>query len=416
MEHFTRRGVLGCLAATTMGSVPDVLAGGRLRKKPVTAIITAYQSGMHADALVGKILEGWQQDGGPGPALRLVSMYLDQPAAGDLGSRMSTRYQVPIFDSIEKAITVGDNRVQVDGVISIGEHGDYPTNEKGQDLYPRRRFFAEIANTLEKYQRMVPVYNDKHLGPVWSDAKWMYERARQLNIPLMAGSSMVVTFREPEVLLPRGVEIEAALGIGYSQLDSYGTHTLEALQCLLERRRGAETGVRWVQCLEGRAMWKAVDEGIVRRDLLQAALRLTPAQQGAPVRSGKESALFLFQYNDGLPAAVLMLPQYAARISATVKVKGRSQPLTTVFAERPQPRHPHFAYLLKGIERMVHTGQPSYPVERTLLTSGILDRALTSRYQGGGPRLLTPELAIGYTPVDYPHAPLPDLASDPRQT
>lgn len=423
MNHITRRDCLQIMAATTVGgaSCTPVLAQNTgdklspLKPKSVAAILTAYKPFLHSDVLVGKIFEGWKQDGGPGPALTVASMYVDQPEAGDLGSKMSAKHNVPIFDSIEKAITMDSDRVQVDGVISVGEHGSYPTNEKGQVLFPRRRFFSEIANTLEEFNRVVPVFSDKHLGPVWSDAKWMYDRARQLKIPMMAGSSMVVTYREPEVSVPMGAEVEAAVGIGYSLLDRYGTHTLEALQSLIERRRGGETGVEWVQCLEGDAMWKAVDDGVVRKDVLDAVLRVTPVQKGAQMRASKRASLFLFQYKDGLLGTVLMLPEYSRRITAAVKLKGQSQPLATVFGERTEPRYPHFAYLLKGIERMIHTGRPSYPVERTLLTSGILDRALTSRFHEYE-RLVTPELEIRYQPADYPHAPLPDLMSDPRQS
>ena len=122
--------------------------------------------------------------------------------------------------------------------------------------------------------------------------------------------------------------------------------------------------------------------------------------------------MFLFQYADGLPGAVLMLPQFVGGISAGLKIKGQRRAIATRFEERPHPHHPHFSYLLKSIERMMHTGQPSYPVERTLLTSGILDRGLTSRVRGYK-KLMTPELAIRYQPVDYPHAPHPKLESDP---
>ena len=427
IPNLLRRDFLSGAAATALGSA---LASTPLRQafaapaqrvppKSVAAVITAYEKGLHGDVLIGKILEGWKQDGGSGPALKLASMYVEQFTDKDLARALAKKYKVPLFDTIEKAVTVGSDRIPVDGVISVGEHGNYPWNEKEQHLYPRRRFFQEITDTFEKYGRVVPVFNDKHLGPVWEDAKWMYDRAAKMKVPLMAGSSLVNTFRDPEMSVPMGCDIEAAVGIGYSGLDIYGAHALECFQSLVERRRGAqqtsaETGVKWVQCLQGDAMWKAADDGTIRKDLLAAAfaaLKVTP-QQRDELRKDKDAALFLFQYADGLLGSIFMLPDSVGGNAIALKLKGEPRLLATRFEERTEPSYPHFAYLLKAIERMVHTGRVTYPVERTLLTSGILDRALTSRFQKHE-KLLTPKLAIRYRPVDYPHAPQPDLESPP---
>jgi hypothetical protein len=411
----TRRGFLRAASVATFW---EALPAGdsspvRPRKlKSVAAVITAYEHGLHADVLLGKILDGWKQDGGPGPALTLASMYVDQFSPRDQARAQSKKHNVPIFDTIEAALTVGGNQIPVDGVISIGEHGAYPYNKKQQHLYPRRRFFDQITNAFVKHGRVIPVFSDKHLGPEWADASWMYHRARELEVPFMAGSSMPVGFRVPDIEVPLGCEIEAVVGIGYSGLDIYGIHALEFLQSQVERRRGGEHGVAWVRCLQGKAMWEAIDDGTVAREVLGAALAVTPHRDGAEIRKSPGATLFLFQYADGLLGSVLMLPGFAAGTSVALRVKGKSQVVATRFDERTEPRYPHFAYLLKAIERMVHTGQPSYPVERTLLTSGVLDRVLTS-LDGGQKRIDTPELAIQYQPADYPHAPRPDLQADP---
>lgn len=377
--------------------------------KSVAAVVTIYTPKSHADVILTKILEGWKHDGGDGPALKLAALYIEQFPKNDMGREICKKHGVPIFDTIEKAVTVGGKAIPVDGVLSIGEHGDYPTNNLGQKLYPRKRFFEEITNAFEKFGKVVPVFNDKHLGPPWEEAKWMYDRAVKMKVPFMAASSLPVSYRTHELDVPMGSEIEAAVGIGYSGLDIYGFHALECYQTIVERRAKAERGVKWVQCLEGKAVWKAVGDGLVNKEVLDAVWEVIPkADKTKGLRDEEKPVLFLFEYTDGFRGAQFMLPN--ARLTGVgVKLKG-GKVQATGFEERPEPRHPHFAFLLKAIEKMIHTGKPTYPVERTLLTSGILDRSLTSRVDGGK-KLDTPELAINYMPVDYPHAPKPELTA-----
>jgi len=418
MNGISRRDCLKLATAPLIGGIIGPVASfasqssAPVKPKLVAAVVTVYYRNSHADVILGKIMEGWKQDGGPGPGLKLASLYVDQFPKSDIGRAMCKKHGVPIFDSIEKAITVGGKSIPVDGVLSIGEHGSYPHNDLEQHLYPRRRFFEEITSTFQKYNRVVPVFSDKHLGPVWSDAKWMYDRARELKVPFMAGSSLPVGDRYHEITVPMNCEIEAAVGIGYGGLEAYGFHALEFYQSLVERRHGAEGGVKSVQFLQGAEMWKMVDSGVVSKDALKAAFAVVPKSGNPDMRKDDKAGLFLFEYVDGFRGAVFMLGCVAGT-SVALKLKGHPQPIATAFDERSLP-YPHFACLLKGIERMVHTGRPTYPVERTLLTSGILDRALTSRSQGGK-QLKTPELAISYRSVDYPYGQKIDLLADPSK-
>jgi hypothetical protein len=404
----TRRNFVLTASAVGLAQMRPVSAQRAQETRSVAAIVTVYRHNSHADVIVGKILDGWKHDGGAGPALRLASLYVDQFPDGDMARKKSAEHGIPIYDTIEQAITLGTGKVAVDGVLSIGEHGDYPWNDKEQHLYPRRRFFDEIVATLEKYHRIVPIFNDKHLGPVWSDAKSMYDQAQRLEIPFMAGSSLPISFRTPSVTLPWKSRVESCVAVGYSGLDVYGFHTLDFMQSILERRDGAETGVRSVQCLTGDSLAQLIQDGTVNRELFGRALSASKTSLKAVLEKPlADRSVFLVQYKDGLLVPVVMLSGIAQAISVAFQVPG-SPPVAVQAEERHEPRFPHFANLLKGVEQMIHTNRPAYPVERTLLTSGILDRALTSRARGGV-QLATPELEIGYTPVDYPFAPHIDL-------
>lgn len=409
-----RSGLKTALAGVTTASLlspGNAAVSSSPEPKAVAAVVTIYTHNSHADVILTKILEGWKHKGGPGPALKLASIYIDQPQVSEFGRKLCRKHSVPIFDTISKAVTVGGRSIAVDGVLSIGEHGKYPHNEIGQHLYPRRRFLEEITAAFEKYGCVVPVFNDKHLGPVWTDAQWMYDRARELKVPLMAGSSLPVGFRTTDLKLPVNSEIESAVGIAYGGLEVYGFHALELFQYYIERRRGAERGVKAVRFLEGPALWKAVDEGVISQTVLDVAFAAVPKSGQSDMRQDSEAGLFLFEYVDGFTGAVLYLG-CARGTSIGLKLRGQTEPIATTFDERTEPRYPHFAYLLKAIETMIYSGKPTYPVERTLLTSGILDRALNSRAQGGR-RLETPELKIAYEPVDYAHAPHVSLLTAP---
>jgi hypothetical protein len=310
---------------------------------------------------------------------------------------MCEKHKVPIYPTIRETLCRGGKKLAVDGVLLIGEHGEYPYNEKGQHLYPRRRFFEETAAVFRDSGRAVPVFNDKHLAYNWEDAKWIYDQAVELKVPFMAGSSLPNAWRAPAVEIELGAEIEQALAVGYGGIESYSFHALEMLQCMVERRKGGETGVAAVQALEGAAVWKAGDDKRWSRPLLSAALatgtQLT--KPGKPEQNCKNPLAFFIEYKSGLRATMLMLSGHTSENFFAAQIAGKREPVATNFRLQDGFPSSHFTRLVQGIDQMFTTGKPAWPVERTLLTTGILDVALTSRFENQK-RLETPQLAIAY--------------------
>jgi hypothetical protein len=340
-------------------------------------------------------------------------MYVDQFPANDMSRDLAKKHNFTIYEKIDDALTLGTGKLAVAGVLSIGEHGKYPDNDKGQKLYPRRRFFEEITAAFAKYKKAVPVFNDKHVAATWGDAKWMYDRSRELFVPFLAGSSIPVTWRRPVLKLDKNSPIVEAVQVGYGPFEGYGFHALEGLQCMVERRQGGETGVKSVQCLQGEDMWKALDDGRWSKTLLEAALERVPSKAKADYRDAtkkaKDAGVFLIEYKDGFKAAVAMMNGYVyegdgGAFTFACQLKGEDKPRATQFyLQQPDP-FAHFAYQLRAIDSTIQTGHAVYPVERTLLTTGILDAVMTSRHEGHK-KLDTPHLAeIKYQPTDWPFA------------
>jgi len=370
-------------------------------RKKIAAVVSTFYPASHADVIVSKFVKGFPTDEGlQEPRVDIVSMYMDQISEKDIGLKLAEENGIPVYQSIPQALCLGGKELAVDGVLAIGEHGDYAYNEKGQKMYPRRHFFEQIAGVIATAGRSVPVFSDKHLSYNWTDAKWMYDRACQLGIPFMGGSSIPLFWRNPWLEHEIGVNIEAAVVISYGDIEAYGYHGLEGLQCMVERRGDGETGIAAVQCLEGDAVWEAL--GAELRELAEAGVARVARKEGAEGSLEElidEPALFLLEYRDGLRAALLQPNSYGGKIrgwSYAARVDG--EVLSTSFNSHGNP-YPHFSYLSLNAQEMFLTGKPQYPVERTLLVSGVLDGLMESRYQGHV-RIETPHLDVRYRSYD----------------
>ncbi|MDG2123747.1 MAG: hypothetical protein P8J87_08630 [Verrucomicrobiales bacterium] len=391
----TRRHFLTNSTLTTAAflAAPPLPAADRKPTGKIAALITEYRNTSHADVIVGRLIKGLNLDLEPqAPPLKIGAMFVDQTPGADLSRPLSKRFAIPIAKTVRDAILDADGNLAVDGVVIIGEHGNYPRNERGQHLYPRRRFFEETVAAFEEAGAVVPVFNDKHLAPLWSDAKWIYDKAVELQIPFMAGSSLPVTWRRPWLEIPLGTPVDEALAVGFGGLESYGFHALETLQCMVERRQGGASGVAAVQCLEGDAVWQAMADGRFSRDLLAAALsRNSPPVDGDFESRCQNPAAYLIEYTDGFRATCLMLNGLAKQFLFAAKLTGDTGFASTQFWLQ-EPVYGHFSYLTNAIAQFIQSGHAPYPVERTLLTTGILATAMASRFPRR-PRRLLPRFA-----------------------
>ena len=409
----TRRSILQAGLSGLVGSaipqaweLPSLEAAGVRRKLPVAAVVSVYTPDSHADVIVGKILEGYRQDGGVGPDLELASLFTDQAPSQDMSREKAKLHGFRISKTVDDALTFGTDRLQVAGVLCIAEHGQYElTPDTGQRMYPRRRFFDNVARVFRRCDQVVPVFNDKHLSYRWDDARAMYDTAQELRIPFLAGSSLPVALREPSLELAAGTEVEAALTIGYGGFEDYGFHALEAHQCLLEKRSGGATGIKAVRALKGDQIRQAEAAGEWSSELFATARRLMPGhpEDTAGWKPGENSAVYLLEHRDGLKSAVIMANGLADQFTTALRIKGQAEPVGTWFRLQEERPFGHFACLLRAIDHTFQTQKAAYPVERTLLTTGILDRVMQSLAQNGR-RIETPELAIEYSPTDWPFA------------
>jgi hypothetical protein len=396
----------------------EVLAGAPLvaaaqpgGRPKIAAICTIYFKYSHAQHIVDRFLMGYGWNGTHHkPPFDLVSLWVDQTGDNDLSRARAAEFPtMKIYPSIGEALTLGTGKLAVDGVLLIGEHGRYPRNERRQTRYPRYEFFREIVKVFETSGRGVPVFNDKHLSWKWEWAKEMYDTSRRLQFPLMAGSSLPVTWRTPSVEMPANATVREAVSVAYGGVDSYDFHALETLQCMVERRRGGEAGVKWVQAYRGDNFWKAMADGVWSRELMNAALcrshTLKPSREGfnndfptdASMRQlVRNPVAYVYEHNDGLKCSMLLLSGLVEDFNFACRIEGRAKPFSTQMYLPMPPRRTtlanFFSPLTANIERLFVEKKSPYPLERTLLTTGLTAAGVESLFQKEQ-RLETPHLA-----------------------
>jgi hypothetical protein len=375
-------------------------------RKPLAVICTVYRPLSHAYHIAGRFVHGYARGGRLHvPRHYVHSLYVDQRPDNDLSTDLARDHGVRVCRTVADALTLGD-RLAVDGVLLIGEHGNYPRNERGQILYPRFELFEQIVNVFRKTGQAVPVFNDKHLSCTCAKARQMLNWAAELKFPVMAGSSLPVTWRSPELEPHLETPFEDGLVAGYGPIEVYGFHALEALQVMMERRRSGETGVKAVTCLTGNDVWKAADAGRWSWDLLEAALSRSETVNPGDIRVNTGSMgvqrmpvtppiAFLIEYSDGTRGTILLLNGHVWDFTFAGKVRGETRPQSCLFHLPAPPGARFFDAQVANLEKFLEEKQAPYPVERTLLTTGILDAALRSHERRGG-QVETPELDVRY--------------------
>ena len=370
----------------------------------VAVIVTEYRRNSHADVIAGRLLAGYDLNGQwQLPRLQVVSMYTDQVPDNDMSRDKAAQHGFAIVETIKEALTQGTDKLVVDGVVLIGEHGDYPRNEKGQKLYPRYELYHQVIEVFQDTGQTVPVFCDKHLSTQWSKALWMVEQSRHLGFPLLTGSVQTMSWRRPPLELALGTPVDKAVAYFHGPKEDYGIHALEVLQCMVERRAGGETGVDAVQCLEGPSVWAWTDANPWAEDLLQHALtRSDTCKPGSPRDNCAAPILFVLDYRSGLQGAAYILNGHLTDRGFAAQVVGVDEPLSAQFYAQPVRPFGHHSSTAHYIEEMMLTGHADWPAERTLLTTGALEALMDSSHRGNA-RLPTPHLQVQYTAPEASH-------------
>jgi hypothetical protein len=330
----------------------------------------------------------------------VVSVYIHQHDASLLGQKVAKAKGIPVFETVAQALTLGGKELAVDGVVIVAEHGEYATDLRGHWLLPRWWIYQQVIKVFEQSKRSVPVFNDKHLSYNWDDAKWMFDKSRELNFPLTGGSSIPIYFRKPEIEIDIDTPIKNSIVVGGAGDEGGIFHAIDVLQGFVERRKGGESGVKTIQSIRGSEAWKWVANNPWAAKLLDAVAKSFDFKAGH-FQEEPQTNICVIEYNDGTKAAVIggrgVGWTYAGEIEGRneptiISMLGWAGPYDQYHASNAQPH---------WIVEMMLTKKEPFNAERLLLSTGITNHYMESNWEGSkysalGRRLETPALNIKY--------------------
>ncbi len=395
--------------------------------RKIAALCTTYYPWSHADVIVTRWLDPHPHDAVVGfrPQSRIASLFVarmppgDPPPAAwfsvppggrpdrydpsfDISRAVAARYGVPTFGSIREALTLGTDALAVDAVLLIGEHGEFPLNTYGQKLYPRKEMWEEVLAVFRASGRVAPVFVDKHLSWNMDWARAMVREARALNVPLFAGSSIPITGPKHDLAVPPGADIVESIGLYYVGAETYGIHSMEFVQSLIERRAGGESGIAALTAYEGDSVWRALDNGAWSRLLCDAVLAACPFKAAGDARancaaSGVAPVALVAEHADGHRQTHVMLHGHVEAFAAGMLLRNDPRPIVTYCDTSDSGVFViNFAHLCREIDRFFASGRAPVPIERNLLTTLEVAMQMRALKDAPGQRIETPQLRIAY--------------------
>ena len=249
--------------------------------------------------------------------MEVVSVYIHQLDASVLGQKVCKAKNIPIFKTVNEAVALSGKELAVDGIVIVAEHGNYPTDLKGHWLLPCWWIYQQVIKVFEQSKRLVLYLTTSTSPTTGDDAKWMFDKSRELNFSLTGGSSIPTYFRKPEIELAIDTPIKNSIVVGNTADEGAIFHCIDVLQAFVDRHKGGETGVKAVQSVRGPETWAWVERNAWAGNLLEAVRKEFDLKLG-DLQERRNPNVCVVEYNDGSKAVVFL-----SSVSVAIRTKWR---------------------------------------------------------------------------------------------